>query len=173
MPPPCLLPLVLTGRFADLTLPIDLPSLLRYSVYSLSFVKFGLVTPACRGLPGRLWFAGPLFSWPVTSSFSTITIIHTPTLSSEPKSGVQWIQRGLPSNAAALPLASPFVSHEIFAVTDVPCARESRMPSRTCCGPPMRSRNFACKRPGIRSAGEVNVMRSDGYGRTRRYCISS
>jgi hypothetical protein len=47
-------------------------------------------------------------------------------------------------------------------VTPVPCARASSRPSRTCSGPPMRSRNLVCRRPGMRRAGEVKVMRREG-----------
>lgn len=33
----------------------------------------------------------------------------------------------------------------------------------------MRSMNLDWERPGIRKAGEVKMIRRDGYGRTRRY----
>lgn len=95
---------------------------------------------------------------------------------------MQWIQRGLPDTGAPprwddFPSSEPevvgaLVTQLTFAVTGVPWERASRMPSRTCAGPPMRSRSLVCRRPGMRRAGEVKVMRREGCGRTRRYCCS-
>lgn len=102
------------------------------------------------------------------SGLSTTMIMMTPTLPSEPVSGVQCIQRGLPSAASSVVvmLASSGgemrVSQEIFAVTPMPCERASTSESRTCSGPPMWSRSLDWQSPGMRSEGEVKIMRSEG-----------
>jgi hypothetical protein len=61
------------------------------------------------------------------------------------------------------------VSHEIFAVTPMLCDNASNMPSRTCWGPPIRSMRCDCESPGMRRAGDVKIIRRDGYGLTRKY----
>jgi hypothetical protein len=115
-----------------------------------------------------------------------MTTIHTPGRESDPSSGVQCIHRGLPSTAGAgetlfavevetegtcvfARLGDDCVSQDILAVTPMPCDRASNTPSRTCCGPPTRSMRCDCESPGIRSEGEVKIIRREGYGRTRRY----
>jgi len=60
------------------------------------FVRTGCVRDVAAELTGAeasgsgVWGVCKL---PVMASFSTMTIIQTPTLASEPSSGVQWIQR--------------------------------------------------------------------------------
>jgi len=56
---------------------------------SLSLPTIFLTSGALRPLDGKL---------PLIRSFSTITTIHTPTLPSEPNSGVHEIHRGRPSS---------------------------------------------------------------------------
>src|SRR5690242_2888225 len=115
----------------------------------------------------------------VPSCLSTMTIMMTPTLPSEPVSGVQCIQRAFPpimSRSAVTMLALSSVgwtscrvlgrevraSQEIFAVTPMPCARASMSESRTCSGPPMWSSSLDWQSPGIRSEGDVKIMRREG-----------
>lgn len=105
----------------------------------------------------------------------------TPGLESEPRSGVQWIQRGLPSRISGSEIlfelsefefeceldwewvrVADWVSQDILAVTPMPWASASRRPSRTCEGPPMRSMSRDWERPGMRSAAEVKIMRREG-----------
>lgn len=56
----------------------------------------------------------------------------------------------------------PCGSHVILAVTGELFLKASMSPSRTLEGPPMRESRGVCKRPGIRSAAETNMMRSEG-----------
>lgn len=112
------------------------------------------------------------------SGLSTRMIMMTPTLPSEPVSGVQWIQRALPSmmSSVVAMLASSErggmerlvdgrltrVSQETLAVTPIPCARASIRESRTCSGPPMWSSSLDWQSPGMRREGEVKIMRREG-----------
>lgn len=125
---------------------------------------------------------------PVISSLSTMTTIQTPGLLSEPSSGVQCIQRGFPSGSPLSALGAMYpcgrsceleclcdlnecVSQETFAVTPMPWDSAFMRPSRTCRGPPIRSMSRDCESPGMRSAGDVKMIRREGYGRMRKYCV--
>ena len=63
----------------------------------------------------------------------------------------------------------PWGNHVTFAVTAAPCSKASARPVRTWGGPPMRERKGDWRRPGMRRAGETNIIRREGWGRTRRY----
>ena len=56
-----------------------------------------------------------------------------------------------------------------FAVTGMPDAKASDIPSRMWAGPPMRDRKCDWMRPGMRRPGETNIMRREGDERIRRY----
>jgi len=69
----------------------------RYEVFARAeFVRTGCVRGVAAELTGtEASGRGPRFPWrlPVMASPSTMMIIQTPTLASEPSSGVQWIHR--------------------------------------------------------------------------------
>lgn len=152
----------LDGGVAEFAIEVGLDrGCQRSGVWSSERKLLWLLTRACGGtgptrpppdrMLGMLEKLGRLLA---CSCLSTMIIMITPTLPSEPVRGVQCIQRALPSiiSMSLVAMLAPSsesgtsrrvlgletrVSQETFAVTPMPCASASKRPSRTCSGPPM------------------------------------